>query len=427
MRKNFKTSVLVIIILLMAVFLAFPSGKQDTNKGITLKVWDEFTDPSMSAIYDELIQEFEADHEGVKIERTTMSLWDSKNVIKPAMAAGSGPDILYHNAGPAYLGILFEGGLLLDLTDAYKKYGWSKKFDAGAKFVSILTSYRGQLMGLPFGIETPILFYNKDKMKELGFAPPDTYEDFLDICKQAKAIGINPLILGNKDGWPGAQMLDWHWDMSAGVDVINDVWFGKDKYTNPSLVKGAADLLNLYEKGYFAGEPAGISYDDANMMFYTGEGLMYYTGSWLTMEVIKNAPFDVGMMAPPGAGNLIAPNRAWMVAANTEYPEECLQFLDYLISETATKRWIEEGGFWPPAYIGKDYNISPSLAVVKEIVSTPPFGYFTWDVYLPPSMAEYYLMSTQGLFAGIVTPEQMMAEFQKLWEEVLAEGIVHIE
>lgn len=396
---------------------------------ITLKVWDEFTHPTATKAFDDLIAQFESSNPNVKIERTTMSMWDSKDVIKPAIAAGGGPDILYHNAGPAYLGILFKGGLAMDLTEAYKEKGWEKDFDPGARFVTLLCKYKGKTYGIPFGIENPLIFYNKDKMSRMGMTEPGSYEEFLNACEKTKAEGESSLIWGNKDGWPGAQIMDWMFEIYAGKERLDEVWFGSGKWTDSSFVQAAAELLRLYEKGYFVGEPNGISYDDANMMFYTGEGLFYYTGWWLAAEIIENSQFNVGLVEPPSPSgrHLIAPNRAWIVSSITKHPETCVDFLDFILSPSATKIWIEEGGYWPPMYINRKYDIPSWKRKIQEIVSTPPFGYFCLDVYLPSNVVEYHFMSTQQLIDKVVTPEEMMENYQKEWERTKAEGIMRLE
>jgi len=71
---------------------------------ITLVVWDQFYRDVESQVMDTLNAEFEAAHNGVKIERVVKTLDDLKVTLKLALAQSDGPDIAQVNQGRSDMG-----------------------------------------------------------------------------------------------------------------------------------------------------------------------------------------------------------------------------------------------------------------------------------------------------------------------------------
>ena len=73
---------------------------------------------------------------------------------------------------------------------------WKLMKDAGISFdqsvylpavISYYTTTDGKLLSLPFNSSTPVLWYNKTKLKELGLDPPEDLEAALGGCRKSQS------------------------------------------------------------------------------------------------------------------------------------------------------------------------------------------------------------------------------------------------
>ncbi len=71
---------------------------------ITLKVWDNFVRPAETAIMEELVKNFEADHPNVKIVREAKSMDDLKATLALALKSDDSPDVAMINQGESDMG-----------------------------------------------------------------------------------------------------------------------------------------------------------------------------------------------------------------------------------------------------------------------------------------------------------------------------------
>ncbi len=87
--------------------------------------WDQF--PEVSDQMDAVVADFNAAHPDIKVTRESYESNALRDVIKPALTSGSGPDIFYYDLGPGFAGVLAKAGLLLPLDDAYAEKGWDQR------------------------------------------------------------------------------------------------------------------------------------------------------------------------------------------------------------------------------------------------------------------------------------------------------------
>ena len=45
-------------------------------------------------------------------------------------------------------------------------------------------------------------WYNKQMFNDAGVTPPETFDEFLDVCKKLKEVGHTPIAVCGVDGWP---------------------------------------------------------------------------------------------------------------------------------------------------------------------------------------------------------------------------------
>ena len=90
------------------------AGRVHVAQSVTLTVWDQFTGPETTAV-DKIYHNFMAAHPTIKIRREAMQTDQMRQTVKTALASGTGPDIIFYDAGPGYAGVLANAGLLRPL------------------------------------------------------------------------------------------------------------------------------------------------------------------------------------------------------------------------------------------------------------------------------------------------------------------------
>lgn len=423
-RQNVGVKMVGCILVVVSLVLVGISMTQATTT--TLVIVDEATEEPEQTAFQKVLNGFEKLNPDIVIKRETIGLWESTDVMKTALRTGTGPDVLEYSGGPAWMGVLALGGLLTDLTEEYKKFGWEKEFAPWAKFVLPQIIYEGKYWAVPYGSEHLVMFYNKRMFKEVGITKtPNGYEELLTVCDKLKAAGYQPMIIGNNQGWGGAQALDMMWGINDAREVIKNIWYRGGSWESPKLIDGLSKLLTLFEKGYLNKDANALSEDDLPMLFMTEEGAMWPTGSWQEGYMSENVPFEYSIFNPLPEGHVaVNLRRAFCIPETTKHKNEALRLVRYLMTFEVQKSMLEEGGRYPNGWLDRKYESKiPTIQISLKMLQQPNPQYFCTDASLPPILWDEYYTSVQKLFAGKITPEEEMKQWQNLWKQAIDEEV----
>ena len=121
-----------------------------------------------------------------------------RQTVNTAISSGTGPDIIFYDAGPGYAGVLADAGLLCPLDDYAAQYGWTERVAAPALEA---TTIDGTLYGMPLHDDLIGMYYNKTLLDQEGLTVPETLDDLVAFCGEAKEKGYIPIAFGNNPGW----------------------------------------------------------------------------------------------------------------------------------------------------------------------------------------------------------------------------------
>ena len=99
---------------------------------VELRVWDQFTDPTESDNADAIYAAFTEQNPNITITREAFATDQMREMVNTAISSGTGPDLIFYDAGPGYAGVLADAGLLLPLDDYAAQYGWDERVAAPA-------------------------------------------------------------------------------------------------------------------------------------------------------------------------------------------------------------------------------------------------------------------------------------------------------
>ena len=385
--------------------VAAPLWAQD----VTLRVWDTFADQTEGM--QAFIAAFEEANPGIKIERDVQSIDEMRPVIQTALNAGTGPDILYYDTGPAFAGALAEAGLLQPIDDLYD----SGSLDAVYPWTRDRVTYGGTTYGVGNEVEFLGVYYNKDMFAELGLSEPTTHEEFVAVAQALQEAGNIPIAFGDADGWPAFHIFSMYANNIVGQENLEKMIAGEMSWNDPKVVASIEPFfVTANEAGLLPPSVNAVNYDDAGNLFTAGLSGMMPTGTWLIQRITDDASFEAGwffLPAPEGMTTLppAGLGSGYFVSASTEHPEEAKAFLEFLFDPANASYWVEGMSVVPPYPVDTEgMEIAPLTGFAMEALATVPMGY-NIDVLTPDAFNTVMLDGFQAVLGGDRTPEEQAA------------------
>lgn len=239
--------------------------------------------------------------------------------------------------------------------------------------VKNLVKYTYDVGGKTYGVgaveSTSGIIYNKEIFERYGLSVPQTYQDFLNICKTLKSKGIAPIGVGGSDLWHMEYWVNHFFRtdvLSKNPDWLRQCSEGVVSWTDAEAIQMLNDLKNLFDAGYVNDDWQTTR--DGNLPYKMAEGeiAMMYTGPWTSFAIQKlNPSMELGWFYVPDvkgvtyAGDNL--DTFWSVTKECEEDPDkydaAMTFLKYFYSEQnytltceaicsfpLTKEWIATAG-----------------------------------------------------------------------------------
>lgn len=228
---------------------------------------------------DETIKAFEALNPGIHIERVIAPSAPSETwtVINTALASGTPPDIFW-GSGRAWMKDLARKGIIMDLTDEVKSWGYN--FLPGT---ATQMTFKDKIYSAPYLIQFKFFTYNKDLFKKYDLPIPTTWQEWNSTCDELKKQKLTSSAFGclGGDQWAA---LNWVWLFNQklmGIKAVAaDMEVETGTYENP-LYEQALDMLTEQnDKGYFGVNPVSRPHQVAQAELFGGVAGSMYSGSW---------------------------------------------------------------------------------------------------------------------------------------------------
>lgn len=227
--------------------------------------------------WPELIEAFEAENPGVKIDFQRDEDYDAfRTNLDNEILAGETPDLYGIQAGASF--------------DDYAEYALPVD-EYGADWIDQVRAEARKETTTQDGVEAavPILtagmqfyLYNQDLFTELGLDLPTNYEELVNVSKAAAAAGYTPLAMGAADTWHDTDFFVWLSNQYGEGGDIYRAAAGEIPWDSESLVQAATDWQKLFTDGVFQqGALTTTTYPSArDDYFLAGKALAFPTGSW---------------------------------------------------------------------------------------------------------------------------------------------------
>ena len=175
MYTGLKRLVPLLLILGLLVSACAPVGGQQSGEdGAPEKVQITFwqgTSVTADCIIDVAVNSFNEQSDTIEVVAEKKA--NMMDAVRPALAAGAGPDIVPTH-GPSFVAEFALADQLMPLDDLADQFGWEELF---VPWALNLGRVQGTLYSLPQELETMVLFYNKTVFEENGWEPPTTMDE----------------------------------------------------------------------------------------------------------------------------------------------------------------------------------------------------------------------------------------------------------
>nr|WP_239533976.1 sugar ABC transporter substrate-binding protein [Thalassobacillus pellis] len=380
-----KGKLLVLLVAIISAVLAGCSGGDDSSSGKddkTVTVWAMGEEGKM---LQEFSKKFE-ENSDYKVDVQAIP-WDTAHdKLLTAVASGNGPDVV--QLGTTWVAEFAEAGALKDLSEHMKDYPTFAKenFFEGAQSIM---QYKDQIVGVPWYVDTRVLYYRKDLLKEVGYdQPPKTWEELKDAASKLADRGEGSYGLDidmNDQSTPF--IFAWQNGYEANLEE-NELNFDSPEF------KGAIEYYTSFFREGISQSQQG---KDIVQAFKDGSKPMFFSGPWMINIINDQAPdlegkWATAVMPKKETNTSFMGGSIFSVFDSADNVDGALEYIAFMSQKDTQLKWTE---------------VSSTLPAVKE----------AWK---DPMMQENPLYVTFGkqlenAKAGLQTPK-----FERIAQELLA-------
>lgn len=300
-----------------------------SNQGTSLDNDKEVLTPLLAAFTEET---------GIKVELEAIGWSDLQTRIQTAVTSGQGPDVV--NIGNTW-------SVSLQATGAFLPFGDTEMEAIGGadKFVEVALETGGEagsdptsvpVYGLAYG-----LYYNKAMFAESGVEPPTTWEEMVTAAQALTDPAQDQYGFGLAAGsYTENNHFAFINGAQNGASVFDDE--GNPTFTEDGVVQGILRYLDLMQTDKVV-NPSNAQYDNGSFAmtdFANGKVAMILNQNNADATIASNGMTSdefgvVAFPAPSDAVSDVASHVAGInlsIFANTEHPDESLQFVKYMTS-----------------------------------------------------------------------------------------------
>lgn len=389
---------------------AADTNKPADNKPVTLNVWGMGEEAKS---LPKIAEEFTKENPNIKVNVQALP-WDTAHdKLLTAVASKKGPDVV--QMGTTWIPEFASAKALLDLKphmDKYPEFG-ANNFYPGSVTT---TKYGDAVVGVPWYIDTRVLYYRTDLLKEVGYnEAPKTWDELQDAANKLTQRGKNKygISIDVKE-----QSLAFMFARQNGSKLFEG---NKPLFNQPEFV-GAVDYLNsFFQKGY-APKDLGMEAVQA----FKGDGIvpMFISGPWMVKLINDQAPELQGKWAtavlPKKQNNISTLGGSNLsVFQYTPYQEEAMKFVAFMSKPETQLKWMEQTNSLPAAKKAWDdpaltqnanYKVfGEQLKTAEPMPVIKPFE----------EIAQNFLKSFENIYRGGANVQAEMDAFNKKAEQIM--------
>ena len=355
---------LLVGVLLASTVLQGCGAKQENSGKVEIELLQY--KPEATKFFDKIEEEFNSTHDDIHL--TISSPNDAMTILKTRLIREDYPDIIGIGGDMNY-SYFVDSDILADVSD----YEGLKKIKPA--YVDILEGLEfvptEGTFGVPYVANAAGVLYNREMFKEHGWEIPETWDEFMTLCEDIKAAGIQPLYFGFKDTW--TCLAPWNAlavDL-APADVCKQVNRGETTFTEEygEISEKMLEMLQYGQDGPFA-----YGYNDACTAFANGESAMYTIGSYAVPQIKSvNPDMDIDSFVMPGSddkdGNILnsGVDLQFCVTKECKNKEAAYEVLDFFLEHDSVQKYLDDQNAVP--CLDEEFELAPMLDGMKDYIT----------------------------------------------------------
>lgn len=325
------------------------SSAQSSDKKVKIEYWHVNAETQGGKSVDKLVEEFNKQSDTVEVvSKYNPDMYKGLlQNFQAEAATGSTPDLI--QVGWSFLDYFSNNFAYTKSQDIIDKYFPEDKTFLEDNFLpnilDLAKNSEGSQVGVPYSLSTPVLYINKDILKECGLDEngPRTWEQVQKFAKtikeKSKKYGV--YIQEPADNWATQALLE-----SNGARMIAD---GKATFASEKGIEAYEAYADMVKNE----EALHISWDEGVQSFINGEVGMLYTTIARRASIQEGASFDVAAVNSPvwegedvrlpAGGCFLA-----ITAQDEEKQKAAWEFQKYLYNVESMAEWTIGTGYVPP-------------------------------------------------------------------------------
>ncbi len=372
------------------------------------------SDPEPRKQDADLVNLFKQKYPNIDLEHNTVDHEGFKQAIRTYLASSRPPDVMTWFAGNRAR-FFIDKGLIMDISDVWKKEGWLEKYPKGFQ---ALSSVDGKQYFVPTSYYWWALYYHKPTLEKAGVQPPKTFDDLLAACDKLRAAGVAPIAIGTKAPWTAAGWFDYLNMRTNGPDFHINLMLGKEKYDDPRVKKTFDNWKRLLDKNCFIENPSSYAWQEVIPFMLQGKAGMYLMGQFIMDSVPKENQKDFDFVRFPIIDPTVkigedAPTDGFFAAAKAPNPEAAKTFLAFLGSKEAQEYFAKSLQRLPTHGDVDPKIFGPETQKGIELIKGADYVAQFYDRDTTPEMAEKGMAAFQDFMADPSKIDSLLASLEK--------------
>lgn len=355
MKTFFKLFSLISLILMLAACgnSKDTSSKDSTSKKgekVVIEYWHVNAETQGGKTVKELVKDFNEQSKTVKVvEKYNPDMYKGlMQNLQAEVASGKTPAVV--QVGWSFLDYFSNNFKYATPQKVIDQYFPDDKTFLKDHFLdnvlNLAKNSKGDQVGIPYSLSTPVLYINKDLLKKAGLDEngPKTWEEIKAFSKTLKEkTGKYGFYMQEPaDNWATQALLE-----SNGARMMTD---GKASFASKEGIEAYSLLRDMIVKDKTA---LHLPWDQGVQSFIDGNVAMLYTTIARRSQIQENAKFNVAAVKSPAweGKEVRLPAGGAMLAITAQEEEQqkaAWEFMKYLYSVESMAKWTEGTGYVPP-------------------------------------------------------------------------------
>lgn len=199
------------------------------------------------AFYTSFAQEFERQNPGTQVKVDFKPDSEFKEALADWFQTGSGPEIINWQGGERLFQYVRQGHIA-DISGFWQQ---NKLLDTFTEGSIGAVSVNGRQYGIPISYYQWGFYYRKSLFDKLNLSPPQTWQQFMEVCRILNQNDVVPITIGAKYKWPTLAWFDYLNLRVNGLEFHQRLLQGEESFEDERITKVLKLWKSLLDNKYF--------------------------------------------------------------------------------------------------------------------------------------------------------------------------------